>query len=90
MPTSEATSLGARGAEVWLCAPARLSLSCCRPGDDVRVVGGREGTVGGVGEGSIQRAYTMSVPSATIWLQRPPPPLTFAITTEERTGERVG
>ena len=42
LPTSEAASLGARAAEVWPCAPARLSLSRCRPGD---VEGGREGGV---------------------------------------------
>lgn len=53
LPTSEAASLGARAAEVWPCAPARLSLRRCRPGDVGR--GGRGGREGGREGGSYCR-----------------------------------
>lgn len=90
LPTSEEALLGARAAEVWPCAPAQLSLSHCRPGD-VRREGGGGG--GGVVR-HIQRAGTMTVPSAVVSLQRPPPPLILGIRTEEcsrrRWSERRG
>lgn len=46
--------------------------------------GGEEGRRGWL---HIQRAGTMTAPSAVVSLQRPPPPLIFSVRTEEQEEE---